>query len=97
MKPQQSQKLRLIVRRRNNAALQRRVREQRDRDGKCRTCGDPAAISERTGKLTKQCDRHLKMDVARKEIYILPLEVTFRPHRGPPSSELEYPLSGALP
>lgn len=80
-----------------NAQHQREIRAVRDRDGLCRTCGDPAVVSDRTGRLTKQCRRHLGLDVARKEVYILPVGVTIRPHRGKPYLELHYPLSGALP
>lgn len=90
-------KARIKRRRKQNADLQRRTREERDRNKQCRTCGQPAARSERTGQLTKQCQRHLDMDVARKEIYILPFGVLVRSHRGPSHVELEYPLSGALP
>ena len=86
---------RLKARRKQNADRQREVRAQRDRDHQCRTCGEPAVVSERTGVLTTACKRHLDMDVARKAIYILPEQSREAAARR--KFELEYPLAWALP
>lgn len=80
--------------RKKNAQYQRMVRAERDRRKQCRTCGKPAAVSQRTGRLTKQCQAHLDTDVRRKEIYILPMQSDDAKARG--KFELEYPLSGAV-
>jgi hypothetical protein len=48
------------------AVRKRRIREDRDAHGKCRTCGEPAAVSKLTGQLAKQCKKHLACDVGRK-------------------------------
>lgn len=61
----------------------RRIRSERDRKQQCRTCGDDAVVSKRTGQLTKQCARHLGCDVHRKTPYVLPWEV---------DGQLEYPI-----
>jgi hypothetical protein len=53
-------------RRKQNAARQAKLRASRDAAGLCRTCGAPAAISARTGRLAKQCGIHLGVDKARK-------------------------------
>lgn len=78
-----------------NAERQRTIRAERDRNKQCRTCGDPAVVSDRTGLLTKQCQRHLDLDVARKEVYILLVQSLDAKQRG--KFELEYPLAWALP
>lgn len=80
----------LKLRRLQNAEWQRRLREDRDRRRACRTCGDPVGISERTGKPTRQCPKHLAGDVARKAIYILPFQCPEAKARG--KFDLEYPL-----
>jgi hypothetical protein len=85
----------LKARRKQNAARQREIRADRDRLKQCRTCGDPAAVSERTGLLTKQCTVHLAVDAERKLVYILPRQSLEAAARR--KFELEYPLSGALP
>lgn len=59
-------------RRAQNALRQRRLRDLRDAANRCRTCGAPAAISKRTGRLAKQCDRHLSVDKERKAIVEMP-------------------------
>lgn len=60
------------ARRKKNADRQARIRERRDAAGQCRTCGEPAAVSDRTGKLAKQCRRHLKLDTERHAVIELP-------------------------
>lgn len=56
------------ARKRQNAERQARLREIRDANGQCRTCGRPAVRSKRTGKLSRQCRRHLKVDNDRKGV-----------------------------
>jgi len=73
--------------RKRYADRQRRIRSARDRKKRCRTCGDPAVMSERTGKLAKQCARHLGCDANRKKPYLLAWE---------DGGELVYPL-GQIP
>lgn len=85
----------LAARRKQNAERQRQIRAERDRKKQCRTCGAPAARSARTGQLTRQCERHLDLDVARKAIYILPEQSASAAARR--QFELEYPLAWALP
>lgn len=85
----------LKARRKQNAERQREIREARDKAKQCRTCGAPAVVSERTGMLTKQCRRHLGMDVARKAIYILPEQSLDAAARR--KFEIEYPIEWALP
>lgn len=85
----------LSARRQQNADRQRTIRAERDRNHQCRTCGDPAVVSDRTGLLTKQCQRHLDLDVARKAVYILPWQSLEAAARR--KFELEYILTGALP
>lgn len=51
-----------------NAERQAKLRIRRDREGLCRTCGDPAVMSKRTGRLARQCKEHLKVDRERKEV-----------------------------
>jgi hypothetical protein len=82
-------------RRKQNAERQREIRADRDRRKQCRTCGAPAVVSERTGELTKQCQRHLDLDVGRKAVYILLWQCPDALQRR--QFELLYPLSGALP
>jgi hypothetical protein len=60
-------------RRKDNAARQATLRARRDAAGECRTCGAPAVVSARTGRLAKQCSRHLAADKERKEV----LELTW--------------------
>lgn len=88
-------KARLKARRLQNKVWQRQMRAKRDRREECRTCGRPAVLSERTGLLTRQCARHLALDVARKEVYLLPWQSLEDKRRG--KFSLEYVLSGALP
>jgi len=78
-----------------NAERQRELRAERDRNKQCRTCGAPAVVSERTGLLTKQCQRHLDLDLARKEVYILPEQSLEAKTRG--KFEVEYKLVWVLP
>jgi hypothetical protein len=59
------------ARKRANAERQAKLREIRDAAGLCRTCGRPATHSERTGKLARQCKKHLKVDNQRKAIILL--------------------------
>lgn len=56
------------ARRKANAERQAKLREFREQHQLCRTCGEPATASERTGKLSKQCTRHRKIDNGRKAI-----------------------------
>lgn len=81
--------------RKQNAARQRQVRSERALAKACRTCGEPAAVSDRTGLLTRQCRKHLDADAARKEVYVLPLQSLEA--LASRKFDLEYPLSGALP
>jgi hypothetical protein len=54
--------------RRSNAERQAKLRANREALGLCRTCGLPAAYSKRTGKLSRSCRWHLKVDLARKAV-----------------------------
>lgn len=87
--------LRLKKRRKRNAAQMRRLRDRRDAEGRCRTCKNPVAISEKTGRPAKLCAGHLAADWNRKLPYILPWE-TNDPLRKSLEQRLEYPL-GDLP
>lgn len=53
-------------RRKANARRQAQRRMGRDKKKQCRTCGKPAAMSKRTGRLAKQCKTHLSVDAERK-------------------------------
>ena len=81
--------------RKKNAQRQRELRADRDAKGQCRTCGDPAVVSERTGRLAKQCAVHLGCDVRRKDVYVLPWETT-TPLRQAIELRLEFPLGPLL-
>lgn len=67
------------ARKKSNAERQAKLREARDAAGLCRTCGRPATNSERTGKLSKQCTKHRKLDNERKAA--IPLTWSARPAR----------------
>lgn len=84
-------KVKAKTERRKAAAVRRYLRAGRDAKRQCRTCGEPAAVSKRTGRVAKQCEIHLKCDIGRKMIYLLAVE------DGPPNgksleSRLVYPL-----
>lgn len=79
--------LRAKALRKRYADRQRRIRSERDAKKQCRTCGDPAVVSKRTGQLAKQCARHLGCDANRKLPYVLAWMV---------GGELEFPL-GPIP
>jgi hypothetical protein len=80
------------TKRKRTAEYQRQLRAKRDRLKQCRVCGDPAVKSERTGRLTKACRRHLGCDVTRKMPYVLAFESSYKPHRGGAVVEEWYPL-----
>lgn len=63
-------------RRERNRWRMARVREQLRKERKCRQCGRPVAKSERTGKLSRQCRKHLLEERARKTPPELPWEET---------------------
>lgn len=56
----------VALQRKRNAKRQRALRKERDRLKQCRQCGAPAVMSNRTGKLAKQCADHLSADSKRK-------------------------------
>lgn len=51
---------------RENANRMALLRKERKREGRCYVCGETAAVSDRTGRVARLCDRHLAMDASRK-------------------------------
>lgn len=47
------------------AKSQDSIRKRRARKGQCLQCGEPAAVSETTGKPRKLCRNHLDADAKR--------------------------------
>lgn len=83
------------VKRKKNAQRQRDVRAERDAKGQCRTCGDWAVVSKRTGQLARQCAIHLGCDIRRKDAYVLAWE-TNHPSGKAIEQRLEFPLGPLL-
>ncbi len=81
--------------RKKNAARLRKVRAERDAKGLCRTCGLPAVVSKRTGRLARQCSRHLDGDIERKSTYVLAW-LTANPSGKAIELRLEFPLGPLL-
>jgi len=95
----------IALQRKRNAEHQKKIRAERDANGLCRTCGDPAkrvrvkVNGVRTTKILRQCIRHLRVDAQRHQREY-PLDVSRAP-RAPrnkaPKMEgwsAYYPLDG---